>query len=214
VSFPQDLGSAHEAQIRLNTLEDLFPGEILAKPHLTLFTELTRSQIQTTLDCELILNAESELKRRNYHVAVLEAETAFEVYVARKVEQVLTASGSTNADILKDFEDPRKLGLLSQRLQKLDHAAAQLREQRGFPKLPPFIGSSAHEAWKRDLYELRNKIVHEGRRPVTFDEAKTAIAAGKAAIQVLNSSLPIPGDFIQLDPSVAHLQKTAGRLTF
>ena len=80
--------------------------------------------------------------------------------------------------------------------------------------LPPFVGSPFYETWKLDLYELRNEIVHEGRRAVTFDEAKSAIAAAKAAIQMLNNGLPIPGDFIQLDPSVEHLRKTAGRLTF
>jgi len=58
-----------------------------------------------TLYYELILIAQVELKRRNYHIAILEAETAFEVYIANILLEALVALGVAKNQVLADMEN-------------------------------------------------------------------------------------------------------------
>ncbi len=214
VSFSRDIGPNREIKIRLNTLEDLFPGRIIADEFRNLLLRVTRATYDMPLHYELILSAQSQLRRRNYHIAVTEAETAFEVYVARRLVEILVSRGALRNDVLPRLEDPRQLGLLGQRLRALDVAVAQYRVTQGLTSVPQFVSSTAHSDWRRNLYDLRNRVVHEGWRDVTFDQGKQGIAACKSAIKALEERIPGLADPIQIYVGVDHLRPTPGRLGF
>ena len=128
-----------------------------------------------------MLWSQVQLKRRNYHVAVLEAETAFEVYVADLLLRLKVQQGQDRSQLLAEMENPGHLGLLSQRLRGLDEAATAYCGSSGLPPWVPFVGSPVYATWRSALYDLRNRIVHGGYRQTTFEEAKAAIVSGKTA---------------------------------
>lgn len=61
VNFPHDIGPNRNVKIRLNTLEDLFPGRILSDEHLRSLIDLAPQRYDTPLHYELIFNAQSSL---------------------------------------------------------------------------------------------------------------------------------------------------------
>jgi hypothetical protein len=214
IAFHSEIGKGRQLKTRLNTLEDLFPGKILEKTFLDLFGKLIQEPYNTPIHYELIFTAQVELKRRNYHIVLLEAETAFEVYIAYALLNVAVALGEVKFKIIADMENPKKLGMLNQRLIKLDSLIKVYRKSQGLAVSTDFIGSATHKEWKNYLYKLRNKIIHEGWRFVTFDQAKRGIAACKSAIREIEDHLPGIANKIQIYPGIEHLQNTAGRLKF
>jgi len=214
VEFPREIGKERELKIRLNTLEDLFPGKVLEKHYLENLLQLTREHYEIPLHYELILNAQAELKRRNYHVAILEAETAFEVYIANVLVEVSVATGRNKGEVLKEMEYPGKLSSVKSRLRELDSAINKHRKAQKLPQSLPFYSGTTYTDWNNSLYLLRNKIVHEGWRLATFDLAKQGIASCKAAIKEIEDRLPGIANPIQIYSGVDHLQNTAGRLKF
>jgi len=205
IHFPTQVGKGRQLQYRVNTLEDLFPGQIIEKPYLDLLAQLVAEAYKVPLHYELIFAAQRELKHRNHHIAIIEAETAFEAYVAKTLVESCVATGVPRQDIL----DP-----LTRRLERLDKAVRKYRELNGLPPVTAFVGSAEHSEWKTRLYKVRNRVVHEGWRSLTFDDAKRGIAACKAAIKYIEDQLPTISDRIQIAPGLDHLTNTAGRLTF
>lgn len=72
--------------------------------------------------------------------------------------------------------------------------------------------------WRQTLYRLRNEIAHEGRREVSFDEAKEALVAGMHAMHAIqdlapdfNRALAWGGDVLDL-PHVVESRGQVGRL--
>jgi thiol-disulfide isomerase/thioredoxin len=116
VMFTKYIGDCRQLRPRLNTLEDLFPGKILENEFLSLLCRLVRGQYNMPLHYELVLNAQRELKFRNYHIAIIEAETAFEVYIAKIFLEVSVVIGQDRDSVLLYMENPRKLGLLKKRV--------------------------------------------------------------------------------------------------
>lgn len=214
IEFSREIGKGRQLKYRLNTLEDLFPGKILEETYFDLFSRVVKKPYEVPLHYELIFSAQFELKRRNYHIAILEAETAFEVYIANSLLEASGALGVAKNQVLADMEKPRKLGLLFHRMSKLDSVVAEYRRARGLPVKKLFVNSATYIEWKNHLYKIRNRIVHEGWRLATFDLAKRGIAACKVAIKELEDRLPDIANPIQIYPGVDHLQNTAGRLKF
>lgn len=214
VHFPRDIGPNRNVKIRLNTLEDLFPGKVLSGEHLRSLVDLAPQRYETPLHYELILNAQSAMKQRRYHLTILDAETAFEVYVATRLVGVSLAIGRARNEVLLEMENPRQLGLLAQRLRALDEGIRAYRRHQGLPEISDFVNSAIHVQWKRELYELRHRVVHEGWRFPAFEQAKQAIAIAKIVIKELESRVPGLADRVQIYEGVAHLVKTAGRLAF
>jgi hypothetical protein len=114
-----------------------------------------------------------------HHVAVLEAETAVEVFVARRLLQLAAAAGSSEADVIQRMENPRDLGLLKARIRMLDDLIVSYRQGKKLAVADRFVASAAYRDWEENLYRLRNRITHAGLRDVTFDMAKAAVGAGK-----------------------------------
>jgi len=214
VTFPTVIGKGRLLKYRLNTLEDLFPGPILEEPFLKVFQKLVEAPYQIPLHYELILTAQVELKRRNYHVAILEAETAFELYVASTLVGLSTALGFAKNQVIAELENPKKLGLLSKRLNRLDTLVNQFRIKKGVVTLPNFVNGAAYDSWKKDLYELRNKIIHGGWRQATFELAKQAIKSCKIAMKEFEDRIEDLADTIQISSDVNQLVNTAGRLKY
>jgi hypothetical protein len=214
IPFSKDIGKGRELKLRLNSLEDLFPGKILKKDALDNFSKLIKTAYNMPLHYELIFTAQVELKRRNYHIAILEAETAFETYITATLLEISVSLGMNRDLLLADFENPKKLGLLSQRLKKLDSMIHNYRKLKALESKPTFIESTIYAEWKNHLYKIRNKIVHEGWRFASFDLAKQGIAVCKSAIKEIEDRLPGISNLIQIYPGVDHLQDTSGRLKF
>ena len=145
-------------------------------------------------------------------MAVLEAETAFEVFIARRLRQLAVSAGSSDEGVTKRFENPRDLGLLKARIRELDRLIVAYRTAKGLPTVSRFGDSSTHQTWEEDLYRLRNRIVHSGLRAITFDMARNAIGAGKNALRMIEGAIPDFADPVQIATDVSFLQNTAGRL--
>ena len=214
IHFPQAVGDRRHLQYHLNTLEDLFPGPILDEGRLDFFSALIPKQYSMPLHYELIFTAQLQLKRRNYHTAILDAETAFEAYVANLLLEVLISLGEFRDHILAEMDNPRKLGLLSQRLSRLDKVVNAYRQKLGCANVALFVNGAVHTEWKDHLYKLRNRVIHEGWRLASFELARRGIAACKAAIKELEDRFPGLANSIQIAPKVDHLQNTAGRLMY
>ena len=147
-------------------------------------------------------------------IAILEAETAFEVYIADLLMRLKVGLGEQRTQILADMENPRRLGLLGQRLRAADAAATLQSAAKELPVWVPFMGSPAHREWRGALYDLRNRVVHGGHRQVTFDVAKRGVVAAKSAIKYFKGALSDLANRIQIYAGGDPLQNTARRLRF
>jgi len=214
IGFATEIGTGRQYTYRLNTLEDLYPGKILERPYLEPFVGSLQMDYEMPLHYDLLLQAQTQLKRRNYHVAVLEAETAFEVYVADLLVRVKIALGDAREAIMLAMEDMQVLGPLTRRISELDRVLPLIAQVRGWGTPLAFIGTHHHAGWKRDLYDVRNRVIHGGYRAIDFEQAKLGILKAKAAISYFEGNC---GDFanrIQIYAGGDHLNNTAGRLSY
>jgi hypothetical protein len=214
IQFATEIGDHRQYTYRLNTLEDLHPGKVLEKQYFETFVGMVRAPYELPLHYDLILTAQVQLKRRQYHMAVLEAETAFEVYIADLLMRLKVNLGEERSQILADMEDPRRLGLHGQRLRAVDAAATLYSAAKGLPAWAPFVSSPIHREWRQALSDLRNRVVHGRHRQVTFEDAKRGLVAGKSAIKYFEDALSDLANRIQIYAGGDHLQNTAGRLRF
>jgi len=106
------------------------------------------------------------------------------------------------------------LHLLQRRLRELDNLALEYANTTG-GRCNPFLDSDSEREWRECLYDLRNEIVHGGRRSTAFDETKRAIIAGLKAVNYLHGMCPHfernfmwAGEALELH----HLSESAGRL--
>ncbi len=117
----------------------------------------------------LYLNARREELLENYRLAVVEAESAFEVSVHEIVSRYYRNGGVSPAKI-DNILDAGLKNLLQ------DHVPKSCGKQ--------FVGTEEHGVWEARLYDLRNKIVHQGVS-VTADDARNALAAAERALEWL-----------------------------
>jgi hypothetical protein len=214
IPFTRDIGDLCEMQIRMDTIEDLFPGKIINGEPMNLFCQLIRRKYDMPIHYELILNAQREIKLRNYNIAIIDAETAFEAYISNILLETSIAIGLSRKHVLRNMKNPKNLGLLSKRLIELDNIVRQYRNERKLPLLADFVNSTFHTEWKNDLYEIRNKIIHEGWRLATYTDALKGIGCCKVAITEIESRVPGLSNSIQIYSGVDHIKNTAGRLSF
>lgn len=139
----------------------------------------------------------------------MDAQSGFESLISSILNDELLRQGRTAADIAQLFALGGALHTLQPRLKELDRIALA----GGAPQR--FIGSQAESEWRQRLYRLRNEIVHQGRREVSFDDAKAGISSGLQAAAAVQALLPAfqrklswSGQAVQL----AHINNSAGRL--
>jgi len=196
-----------------NTLTDLI-GNKPTQDGLTLYSRFVREEHRLELFHQLIFSAIRRLKRKEGALAVVDAQTAFETAVAGMLKDGLRATGMNEKEIEMALDYRGRLHLLQRRLKKLDNLALDYAASVG-GQCNPFFGSDSEREWRECLYNLRNEIVHGGRRTTTFEETKRAIIAGLKAVNYLHSMCPHfersfmwAGEALELQ----HLSESAGRL--
>jgi hypothetical protein len=115
----------------------------------------------------LYLNAKREELYENYRIAVVEAETAFEVLVDQTLTQYYRSQGRPETEVERLLKQTALQNLLR------DHIPRCCRE--------PFDGTPEHATWSKDLYNVRNDVVHDGV-PVDANQARHALDAAERAI--------------------------------
>jgi hypothetical protein len=210
VRFGREIGVTRSHHIGLNSFDDLFARDQLPTDNFRIFERLVRFPHELELFHQLILSAVRRLKRTEHALAVLDAQSAFETLVAALVAEHLRRVGTANDDLERLMAPGGRVHALQQRLVELDRIAAS-------PSAPPraFLGSTEEREWRTKTYKLRNRVVHEGLRAVTFDEAKEAITAALRAISaVQNLTVEFNRSMMWSEPlDLAHVQETGGRLT-
>lgn len=216
LGFGHILGVNCAHKIGLNSFDDLFPGDPLPDANFQLLLQLTGAPHHLELFHQLIFSAIRRLKRHEEALAVLDAQSAFEALVALLVREELQRQGLSSTDIETQLSYSGPLGTLQRRLERLDRVAASLAPGSAGGRPPAFLNSPTEYNWRRDLYKLRNRIVHEGLRTVPFQDAKRGIVAGLHAvhaIQALHPAFNRPLTWSGPALDLLHIQESAGRLS-
>lgn len=209
VRFGTELGVNRFHRMGANAFSDLFEPEPLHRELRQIFDDLVREPHELELFHLLMFSAIRRLKRHEHALAIFDAQSALETLVAAILVERLAAAGHTAAAIKPMLEPGGPFLPLQRRLNELDRIAqAQPAPRR-------FAGSTQEQRWRQTLYRLRNEIAHEGRREVSFDEAKEALVAGMHAMHAIqdlapdfNRALAWGGDVLDLP----HVVESRGRL--
>jgi hypothetical protein len=208
LQFSGKVGEGRINKIGLNSYEDL-KGLKISPQNLIFFNDAIKSAHQLELFYQLIFSSVRRLKRKEGALAIIDAQSAFESAVASMLRDGLSSEKWGDKEIEKAFAYGGDLHLLSKRLQKIDDVSKKFTKAK-------FRGSVAEIEWRRNLYDVRNEIVHGGKRTVFFEEAKAGIVSGLKAIRYLHDLCPLfarkfmwSGESLEL----RHIQKTAGRLS-
>ena len=122
----------------------------------------------------LVLNARRSLLLENYRLAVIEAETAFEVGVDSVLSSYYSAKSLPRVKVDK----------------LLDCGLANLLEHHMRKALGRnFTGTAEHDRWYEDLYKVRNAVVHDGKS-VQSNEAQRALEAAEDALASIGAIYP------------------------
>ena len=117
----------------------------------------------------LLLNAHRALVFEDYRLAVVEAETAFEV----ALDQVITQHYRSKNRTATEIEQILGAGLKNLIKQHIAQATAK-----------NFAATEEYKIWKEKLYDVRNAVIRDGR-DVDPDEARRAVKAAENAISWL-----------------------------
>lgn len=214
LAFGHVIGVNRSHTIGLNSFEDLFVGDSLPEPNLSLLLRLSLAPHQLELFHQLVFSAIRRLKRHEEALSVLDAQSAFEALVAVLVREGLQRQGVAPTGIEAQLGLRGSLHSLQRRLEWLDRVAAS--QVAGGTNPPAFLNSPPERQWRTKLYALRNRIIHEGLRTVSFAEAKAALVAGLHAIHAIQSLHPAFGRQLTWSGTALdlhHIEETAGRIS-
>jgi hypothetical protein len=127
---------------------------------------------------ELLFNAHNFLRQGNTRLAIIEAETAFEIAVI----QFLRLFHQNNANSLTTIESIHSF------TQLLNHTLAQAAfnsRSVQFARTTPL-----YETWKMNIWEIRGALVHGKRETVSTDDADKAILTIENTLQALFGRQP------------------------
>lgn len=148
----------------VNLLPDKRPEEV------SKIKEMLRTEAPISDEEELLMSARDLLDTGSPRLAVVEAQTAFEVVVSRSVARYYRQRGYSNEEIAK----------------KLDCGFANLIADHLNAKIKPFAeGMPEHDNWHTETYKVRCDLVHGERLEVTEKEAEKAIRRVEEALQYL-----------------------------
>lgn len=133
----------------------------------------------------LVLNARRSLLFEDYRVAVMEAETAFEVGVDKILTRHYLSKTSRSAEgyVVPAYSKEEINRILEAGLKNL--IADHIPKAKG----TKFIGTDEHARWEKCLYGLRNAVVHDGKE-VHADEAECALEAAEDALVWIGALSP------------------------
>jgi len=105
------------------------------------------------------LNAkEQQIYHKNHEVSVILAQTGFEIFISEILRTLLkSVEGLSDDTIINFYRDSKKLLYFRRKLNRLDKILQKNRKGR-------FKGTIQYKEWEEKTYNLRNEIVHEGKR--------------------------------------------------
>ncbi len=166
------------------------------------------------LSYDLILQALRSLQvERDFKLAIVHAATAVEVHVLHLLHGLLVALGRSPADAWNVLENDPDYEGVSKRLNRLDAHGKTYCDQNGLP-WTQFKGGNLYNRWKDILAHKRNRAVHAGVASFTWKEGIEAIGIAKETIIFLDQRVPTLANPVQLNPSVAGIQESAGGILF
>lgn len=213
-SFGSTIGKDRMYTVGTNSYEDLV-GNKLPSEGIRQFYGLACKKHELELFHQLVFSAIRKLKRKEGALAIIDTQSAFEAAVASMLRDGLTLDGWNQSRIDQAFAYNGNLHLLQPRLVKLDALAEEEATNTG-RVFEPFLGSSEETEWRQYLYNLRNEIVHKGRREANYEEAKRAIVIGLKAIYYLQNMSPLfTRQFMWTEEALElqHIRESAGRLS-
>jgi hypothetical protein len=213
-TFLSELGYGGSNVLRTNSFELLGPKGTPGTESITILGNFIQEEYELPLFYELILEALRCLQQtRDYALAVIHAETSFEVYVSNRLLKLMVDWGISRSEALLTIENNRDYWGIKARIKKLDTWAKKYCSKISTPYIA-FFNSPLYIRWNTDLYQKRNSAIHEGVRSFSYTEASTSIGIAKECIITLEKQIPGISDRVQLNPSMSGFRENAGEVVF
>lgn len=211
--FTAELGRGASNLLRSNSYELLGPRSGLSQEGQTVFEAFIREPYKMPLSYDLIMQALSCLqKTRDYRLAIVHAQSAFEVYVVDQLLRLMLDSGTSEASAAALMESKDYWGV-KKKIERLEDWTERYCKNNGLSFLP-FYKTSLYQRWDSQLYKKRNRAVHTGASAFSYDEASIAIGIAKECMFTLDSRVPTLCDRVALDPSMTSFRLSAGEVGF
>lgn len=213
-TFYRVVGEGASYVFRTNSYELLGPRSSMAGTAFDVFGQFVQERYEMPLCYELIMEALSCLQKlREYRLAVVHAETAFEVYVVTRLLTLMTTSGMSSGDASAKLESDRSYWNIKNRIRRLDEWTSLHCAKSGLA-FAAFDRSPLYARWESDLYQKRNAAVHSGASNFSYDEASAALGIAKECIIALENRVPSICDRVTLNPSMAGFRNNPGEVAF
>ena len=213
-TFFRELGHGAANILRTNSYELLGPRSPLSAAIQTFFDTFVQESYEMPLSYALILESLANLQRtRDYRLAIIHAETAFEVHVVDRLLKLLVDEGMSSSDASSAIENDQAFWGVKKKIRQLD-SRIQSYSSRNALAFSAFVGTPLYLRWEADLYKHRNNAVHAGANAFSYGQAHTAIGTAKECIVAIESRIPTLADRIQLNVSMAGFRQNSGEVTF
>jgi len=213
-TFFRELGYGAANILRMNSYELLGPRSQLSPGVQTFFDAFIREKYEMPLSYALILESLANLQRTNdYRLAIIHAETAFEVHVVDRLLKLMIDEGMSRSDASAAIDSDRSFWGVKSKIRQLD-SRIRSYSSRNSLAYGAFVGSTLYARWEADLYRHRNAAVHAGANAFTYSEAHTAIGTAKECIATIDSRIPTFADRIQLNMSMTGFRQNPGEVMF
>ncbi len=209
-----ELGYGAANILRTNSYELLGPRSQLSSPIQTFFDTFVRENYEMPLSYALVLESLANLERTSdYRLAIIHAETGYEVHVVDRLLRLMIDEGMTRLDATSAIETDRAFWGVKNKIRQLDSRIQSYCARNGLT-FRAFVGSPLYSRWENDLYIHRNAAVHAGANAFTYGQASTAIGTAKECIVAIESQVPTLADRIQLNASMAGFRQNPGEVMF
>jgi len=137
----------------------------------------------------LMLDSQNSIRFGRYHLAVVEAQTAFESFFYTFVRHQFVRKSLMTSILQTELDRP---GGLKREIKKSVSGKTRVDKLEYFSYLvttPPRSFAkdvTEHDNWFNQTYILRNKVIHEGKNDVTQKEAEDAFKAVEGSFSFFN----------------------------
>ncbi|MGD0956185.1 MAG: hypothetical protein ABR953_05070 [Candidatus Acidiferrales bacterium] len=213
-TFFNELGHGAANILRTNSYELLGPRSQLSPTIQTFFDTFVQENYEMPLSYALIVESLANLQRtQDYRLAIIHAETGYEVHVVDRLLKLMIEEGMTRSDAASAIETDRAFWGVKNKIRQLDSRIQSYSSRNGLA-FSAFVGTPLYLRWENDLYKHRNAAVHAGVNAFTYDQAHTAIGTAKECIVAIESRVPTLGDRIQLNTSMTGFRQNPGEVMF
>ena len=213
-TFFRELGHGAANILRTNSYGLLGPRSQLSPTMQTFFDTFVQEKYEMPLSYALILESLANLQRTlDYRLAIIHAETGYEVHVVDRLLKLMIDEGMTRLDAASAIETDRAFWGVKSKIRQLDSRIESYCSRNGLA-FRAFVGSPLYSRWENDLYKHRNAAVHGGANAFTYGQAHTAIGTAKECIVAIESQLPALADRIQLNTSMSGFRQSPGEVMF